>query len=108
MTHARRTNSPPAAGLAVQTGEPTDVAEELRSARPLQRSLASRDGLVRCPRRGRIAAVECDGCPSFCRRDAVTPTVICSYPFLARDTFARRRLRRQDVRIALSHHLERN
>ena len=91
----------------MQTREETGVAEELGSARPLERSLALRDGLVRCPRRGRIAAVECDGCPSFRRRDAVTPTVICSYPFLARDTFARRRLRRHDVRIVLSHHLER-
>lgn len=80
---------------------------ELGSARPLERSVAVRNGFARCPKRGRIAAVECDSCPYFCRRDAVTPTVICSYPFVARDTFARRSRRRPDVRIALRHHLER-
>jgi hypothetical protein len=33
--------------------------------------------------------------------------VICSYPIPARDTFARLARRRQDVRIALAHHLQR-
>lgn len=98
----------PAAGCVPQACEETAVAEEVGAARPLERSLALRDGLVRCPRRGRIAAAECDGCLYFCRREADTATVICSYPFLARDTLARRSRRRHDVRIALRHHLERS
>ncbi|HEX9635656.1 MAG TPA: hypothetical protein VGB34_09275 [Candidatus Limnocylindria bacterium] len=56
---------------------------------------------------GRVAAVKCDGCAYFCRRGVATSTVICSYPFLDADAFARRSRRRHDVRIALSHHLER-
>ena len=75
--------------------------------RPLDRYLAIREGMMRCPRKGRIPASECIGCPSFCRRDRVTKSVVCSYPLLARDTFALRSRGREDVRIALAHHLER-
>jgi hypothetical protein len=75
--------------------------------RALERSLAVDEGALRCPRRGRISAAECVGCPFLCRHDRVTTSVICSYPFLANDTFASRSRRRQDVRIALAHHLER-
>jgi hypothetical protein len=77
------------------------------SGRPLERSLAVRNGELPCPRRGCISAAACDGCPFFCRNDRITSSVICSYPFSARDTFARRAARREDVRIALAHHLER-
>jgi len=64
-------------------------------------------GVLRCPRRGHISATECAGCPFFCRSVRIASSVICSYPFPARDTFARRSQRREDVRIALAHHLER-
>jgi hypothetical protein len=65
------------------------------------------NGELRCPRNGRLSVAACDGCPFFCRDDRLTSSVICSYPFAARDTFARRARRREDVRIALAHHLER-
>jgi hypothetical protein len=77
------------------------------SGRPLERSLAVSNGELRCPRSGRLPVAACDGCPFFCRHDQVTPSVICSYPLPARDTFVRRSRRREDVRIALAHHLER-
>jgi hypothetical protein len=75
--------------------------------RPLERSLAVSGGVLRCPRRGGISATDCVNCPFFCRHDDVTRSVICSYPLLARDTFARRTRWRENVRIALAHHLER-
>lgn len=75
--------------------------------RPLERSLSVSNGELNCPRRGRVPVITCDGCPFFCRSSRVTSSAICSYPFTARDTFARRSGRREDVRIALAHHLER-
>jgi hypothetical protein len=77
------------------------------SGRPLERSLAVSNGELRCPRNGRVSAAACDGCPFFCRNNRITWSVICSYPFPAGDTFARRARRREDVRMALTHHLER-
>lgn len=75
--------------------------------RPLERSLAVSDGEVRCPRRGLLSAATCDGCPFLCRGGRSTSSVICSYPFPAGDTYADRARKREDVRIALAHHLER-
>jgi hypothetical protein len=77
------------------------------SGRPLERSLAVINGELRCPRNGRKSIAACDACPYFCRNSRVTASLICSYPFPARDTFARRARRREDVRIALGHHLGR-
>jgi hypothetical protein len=54
-----------------------------------------------------MSAAACHGCAFFCRNSRITSSVICSYPFPARDTFARLARRREDVRIALAHHLER-
>jgi hypothetical protein len=77
------------------------------SGRPLERSLAVSNGELRCPRNGRMSAAACHGCAFFCRNSRITSSVICSYPFTARDTIARLARRREDVRIALAHHLER-
>lgn len=83
------------------------MAKLLESARPLERGLALHDGSVDCPVKGRIAVERCDGCPHLCRCDAASSSLICSYPLLAGDTYAQRSRRRDDVRIALSLHLER-
>ena len=77
------------------------------SGRPLERTLAVSNGELCCPRRGRVSVIACDGCPFFCRNSRITSSVICSFPFSAGDTFARRARQREDVRIALAHHLER-
>jgi hypothetical protein len=77
------------------------------AVRPLERSLATIYGELRCPRAGRRAVTACEGCAFFCRTDRLTASVICSYPLPATDTYARRARHREEVRIALSHHLER-
>jgi hypothetical protein len=77
------------------------------SRRPLERSLAVSNGELWCPRSGRVSATACTSCQFLCRSSRVKSSAICSYPFAARDTFARRSRRREDVRIALRHHLER-
>ena len=76
------------------------------AGRPLERSLAVSNGELRCPRSGRVSVAACDGCPFSCRNDRIMSS-LCSYPFPAHDTFARRARRREDVRITLAHHLER-
>ena len=78
-----------------------------RRARLLERSLAVNDGELQCPRRGRTTAAACDGCPFVCRTGPPTSWVTCSYPFPALDTLDRRAHLREDVRIAMAHHLER-
>ncbi len=75
--------------------------------RPIERALAVEGGELRCPRRGLISEATCEGCVCLCGFDGVTSSLICSYPLSAADTFARRSLRRQAVRIAVSHRLER-
>jgi len=76
-------------------------------ARPLVRILETSEGRLRCPRRGRMDAAACEACPYLCRDGSVPESLVCSYPIPAVDTFARRCLDREDVRIALGHRLER-
>jgi hypothetical protein len=75
--------------------------------RPVERNIGIPDGVLRCPRRGLVSASICNGCTFLCRHEGRATSVICSYPLPARDTYARRSRRREDVRIALGHHLER-
>lgn len=75
--------------------------------RLLERHLAIRGGWVPCPRGGPVSADACTTCPSLCRREAGPPAICCSYPFDAADTHAARGRRREAVRIALGHRLER-
>jgi hypothetical protein len=76
--------------------------------RPLERSLLVTGDRIQCPRLGDTDHAACGGCPYFCRVSTKTGTLICSFPFLARDTYERRARRRDDVRIALGHVLNRN
>ena len=75
--------------------------------RLLERTLAVTNGSLRCPRSARLSITACDGCAFFCRSDRPTSSVVCSYPIAARDTFERRARAREDVAIALTHHLVR-
>jgi hypothetical protein len=77
------------------------------AARPLERMLAVAGDRLRCPRKGLATVAACEECPFLCRRDPLTSAVICSYPLVASDTFARRARKREDVRIALAQHGER-
>lgn len=75
--------------------------------RLFQRYLAVGDGTLACPRRGTINPITCDGCRFLCRREADRATVICTFPFPARETLTWRSRRNQGLRIALGHSLER-
>lgn len=77
------------------------------AGRPFERSLLVTGDRVHCPRQGDIDRSACDRCPYHCRASTITGALICSFPFLARDTYERRARRRDDVRIALGHVLNR-
>ena len=77
------------------------------SGRLIQRYLGVDGGTLACPRIGSIDAITCDDCLFLCGLEAELATVICSYPLLARETFARRSRRNHGLRIALGHSLER-
>jgi hypothetical protein len=93
--------------VAIAEEEPTMQHGSTISSRPLVRVLETSEGRLRCPQRGRIDAAACEACPYLCRDGSVPDSLVCSYPIPASDTFARRRLDRDDVRIALGHRLER-
>jgi hypothetical protein len=57
------------------------------SGRPLERSLLVTGDRVQCPRLGDADHAACGGCPYFCRVSANTGALICSFPFVARDTY---------------------
>jgi hypothetical protein len=78
------------------------------SGRPLERSLLVTGDRIQCPRQGDTDRAACGGCPYFCRVSTNIGALICSFPFMARDTYERRARRRDDVRIALGHVLNRN
>jgi hypothetical protein len=75
--------------------------------RLFQRYLAVDGGRLACPREGTINRITCDACRFVCRREADRATVICTYPFPARETLTLRSRRNQGLRIALGHSLER-
>jgi hypothetical protein len=86
----------------------TTRSRSVRSdGRVFERALGRGDGQVDCPRLGAVAESLCDGCPYQCGPAASPPGVMCSYPFAAADTFARRARSNAGVRIALGHSLER-
>lgn len=73
----------------------------------LQRYLAVEGGSLACPRAGTINPIACGDCRFLCGRGADHATVICTYPFPARETLTWRSRRNQGLRIALRHSLER-
>jgi len=75
--------------------------------RALERSLAVEHGRLVCPRRGSVLLATCDDCHFLCGAETEPPSVICSYPIPARETFGTRSRHSEAVRIALRHQLQR-
>jgi len=86
---------------------PRPSAAQPEGGRLFQRHLAVNGGALACPRKGTTDPIRCDGCRFLCRRQADRATVICSYPFPARETLTWRSRRYEGLRIALGHSLER-